>query len=481
MNELVVVGAGPAGLAAAAAACDRGRRVMLLDASDAVGGQFWRHLPVTRPAHNESILHHGWATFTSLSDRLERDELCEIVTSAHVWAIEGMTLHLLIGPSDGVHRKSRTLVAETIVFATGAYDRVLPIPGWDLPGVFTAGGAQALAKGERLAVGRRVVVAGAGPFLLPVTVSLSRTGSSVIEVLEASRSWHLAREWLTRPWEMLGAYDKVGELRSYVSHLAKHRIKYATGCGVTAIHGSEKIEAVTISKLDATWAPIAGTERTVEVDALCLGHGFTPRLELPIAAGARLTRDRFVDVDDEQRTSVPGVFAVGEITGIGGVDLALAEGAIGGHVASGGKLSDGGLRRHRARRTTFGRFATRISRAHALGDNWSEWLEEDTIVCRCEEVTFERLIEVARATRSQGFRSLKLSTRAGLGACQGRVCGRTVEELLRANSPGGALIDGAISDHRPIAMPIRLSEVAGTVAAANSPLTVLQRKERNEQ
>jgi NADPH-dependent 2,4-dienoyl-CoA reductase/sulfur reductase-like enzyme len=404
-----------------------------------------------------------------MRERLESDSRCEVVTSAHVWAIEGGKVFVVVGEPDGADRDVRVYSCVTVVMATGAHDRALPVPGWDLPGVFTAGGAQALAKGERIAVGRRVVVGGAGPFLLPVAASLVQAGSTVVGVYEASRASRLLRSWTTRPWELIGAAGKALEAAGYVSNLVKNRIPYATGRAITAIHGSDRVESVTVTAIDGSGAPIVGTEKIMDVDAVCLGHGFTPRLELPIAAGCRLNAQRFVEVDEDQRTSVPGVFAAGEITGIGGVDLALAEGAIAGHVAAGGRANDKHMRQHRARRRTFRQFAARIDAAHTIGANWTQWLTGETIICRCEEVNFERLCSVADASQSAGLRSLKLLTRAGLGICQGRVCGRTVEELLGARTPRGRLIDDVSTDRRPIATPIRLGELAGEFITPLNP------------
>ncbi len=459
MSEVVVIGAGPAGLAAALAARAAGSRVVVLDASDYVGGQYWRHLPPERPARHESLLHHGWSRFQSLREALEGDSGCEVVTSANVWAIDRGRIHVLVGEADGVDRETRVYEPDALVLATGAFDRVLPVPGWDLPGVFSAGGAQALAKGERVAVGKRVAVAGSGPFLLPVAESLVHAGSGVVGVYEASRAARLARQWTTRPWELLATSAKTLELARYASTLARHRIPYVTGHAVTAIEGSERVESVTVSAVDGSWRPIAGSERSLEVDAVCLGHGFTPRLELAIAAGCRLTKDRFVDVDDEQRTSVASVFAAGEITGIGGVDLALVEGSLAGHVAAGGRLSDPAMRSLRLRRHALSQFAQRLGRAHGIGQNWTTWLTDETIVCRCEDVTLARLRAATDSTRSSGLRSLKLLTRAGLGPCQGRVCGRSVEAILGRVSDSRSA-DSSITDRRPIAVPIRLGELA---------------------
>ncbi|MBP2457490.1 NADPH-dependent 2,4-dienoyl-CoA reductase/sulfur reductase-like enzyme [Clavibacter michiganensis] len=479
-RHVVVVGAGPAGLAAAVAARGRGARVTLLDASDELGGQYWRHLPEPRPAARERILHYGWDVFTGMRARLAVDGGCDIVTGAQVWAIErpapgaaadapatpAAVVHVLVGQVDGSRREPLTLRPDALVLATGAHDRTLPFPGWDLPGVFTAGAAQALAKGERVRIGDRVVVAGAGPFLLPVAVSLVQAGARVVGIHEAARVPALARGWLRRPAGLARAPHKAAELAGYVSVLARERIGYATGSAVVAAHGTDRVEAVTVQRLDASWAPIPGTERRIAVDAVCVGHGFTPRLELPIAAGCRIGSDRFVEVDADQGAGPAGVYAAGEITGIGGVDQALAEGEVAGHSAAGGSPSDAAVAPAVRRRAVAHDVAGRIEAAHGIRPGWTGWLRDDTLACRCEEVPVGRLRATARAASSTDLRSMKLATRAGLGICQGRVCGRTVEQLLAAEAPacGGSAhapaAPGPGSDRRPIASPLRLGELA---------------------
>jgi D-hydroxyproline dehydrogenase subunit alpha len=465
MTEILVIGAGPAGLAAASAARRRGANVTLLDSSDQLGGQFWRHLPGSRPAARERLLHHGWDTFTTLRDGLVADAGCRIIHNAQVWAIEpavsgAAIVHVIVGAPDGADRESLTFAPDAIVLATGAHDRTLPFPGWDLPGVFTGGAAQALAKGERIAVGQRVVVAGAGPFLLPVAASLAGVGAKVLGVFEANRATALLRGWLPKPWGLIPAAGKALELAGYAAGQLRHRIPYRLGTAVIAAHGTDRVESVTIAALTADWSPVPGTERTIAADAVCVSHGFTPRLELAIAAGCDLTAARFVRVDDTQLTSTPGVYAAGEVTGIGGVDLALAEGQLAGHAAAGGRVSEASVRVASRRREVFRGFAARIEAAHGIRSGWRNWLTDDTIVCRCEEVGYGRLCRSAAGTGAQSLRTLKLATRAGLGICQGRICGRSVEELLAASAPHGVLTDGSISDRRPIAAPLRLGELA---------------------
>lgn len=498
-RSVAVIGGGPAGLAAAVAAADAGASVWLIEAGDLLGGQFWRHRPTERAAEERPELHHQWPRFESLRERVKSDPNIAVCTSTSVWQLErggagAPILRLLSGDVDASGRVPSTLRPDAVVIASGAHDRTLPFPGWELPGVVSGGAAQALVKGEGVAIGERVVVAGAGPFLLPVAASLQAAGSRVLGIFEANRAPKLARGWSSGAWRLGGAAAKASELAEYASLLARHRIPYRLGHGVVAAHGEGRVEAVTVAALDASWRPIAGTERRIACDAVCVSHGFTPRLELAIAAGCELRGDGFVRVDASNATSAPGVYAAGEVTGIGGVDLALAEGQIAGHRAAGGRLADAAIAAPIRRRTTFTRFAANLERAHGIPrrPGWIDACRNDTIVCRCESTTLGELRGAVRETGSTSLRSVKLTSRAGLGPCQGRMCGRSVEAILgelarreptlqrdkdaagpaeSAPETASAIGDdvrlgapAARSDHRPIAVPIRLGELAGAAA-----------------
>lgn len=463
MNHVLIVGAGPAGLSAAASALNAGATVTLLDSSHQLGGQFWRHLPDARPAARQAVLHHNWKAFESLQRRLSRHPHCHIVTEAQVWGLdrsgERIDVHAAIGQADGDGRLMSVFTPDALVLATGAHDRTLPFPGWDLPGVFTGGAAQAFAKSERLAVGDRVVVAGAGPFLLPVASSLTAIGARVLGVHEAARLSALASGWGRQAAILTRMPRKLGELSGYVSGQMRNRIPYHLGSAVVAAHGADRVEAVTIARIDADWAPIRGTERVLEVDAVAISHGFTPRLELAISAGCALTPARFVAVDELQRTSTDGVFAAGELTGIGGADAALHEGAIAGWAAAKGDPTDRRAASAQRHVRAYRRFESAMDRAHGIRPGWRGWLRDDTVVCRCEEVSYGDLRNVVNATQTRGMRSIKLTTRAGLGPCQGRVCGRTVEDIATANGTR-PILDSARIDHRPFAAPLRFSELS---------------------
>jgi D-hydroxyproline dehydrogenase subunit alpha len=504
--EVVVVGAGPAGVAAALAAADAGASVLVIDAGRAVGGQFNRQLPAEFKARRPERLQHGWSAFAVQRDRLAKHSRITHLAESSVWAFEqGNRLWVQRGPADGVGREVFAVDATAVVLATGAYDRVLPFPGWDLPGVYSAGAAQALAKGQRIAVGKRVLVAGTGPFLLPVAESLIGVGAQVVGLLEANTLKTVRKGWSTDP---LVATGKFREALGYGVLLARHRIPLRHGWTVIAAHGEDHVEAVTIARLDPDWKPIPGSERRIEVDAVCLGFGFTAQLELAVSARCQLTTGPdggpAVTVHANQQTTTPGVFAAGELTGIGGADLASAEGRVAGtaaahHALAAGRTATGADPVQPPQTTTGGtpgsggfspvvtggnqplagippvgaadvadvvkrrRFAQALARAYPVRAGWKSWSTRETVVCRCEEVT-RGDIEGAVVERGvQDGRGLKLTSRAGLGLCQGRVCSRTVAALAAGQYDVPAAGHGDVPEpemKRPIAVPVRLRDLA---------------------
>lgn len=464
--DVVVVGGGPAGIAAALGAADVGVRVLLVDSAVGVGGQFNRQVGVE--GERAELFQHGWKGFVAKRDRLAAHPRITQLSETSVWALEqGNKLWVQRGPADSVGREVFAVEAKAIVLATGAYDRVLPFPGWDLPGVYSAGAAQALAKGQRVAVGKRVLVAGTGPFLLPVAESLVGVGAEVVALLEANSIKTVRKGWATDP---LVAASKLREAVGYGVLLARHRIPLKHGWTVIAAHGDERVEAVTVARVDADWKPIAGTERRVDVDAVCLGFGFTAQLELAVSARCELTTGPdggpAVVVDANQQTTTPGVFAAGELTGIGGADLAAAEGRVAGAAAArqaATKADHKPVTQAENKAATQAdykkvvkgrRFAAALAKAYPVRDGWRAWSGPETVVCRCEEVT-RGDIEGAVVERGVADgRALKLTSRAGLGLCQGRVCARTVAELAGPDDVPNP------SMKRPIAVPVRLRDLA---------------------
>jgi thioredoxin reductase len=479
VTDIVVVGAGPAGLAAAVAAADAGATVTLIDSEPVVGGQFWRH-----PASTESPggvterdvdpLHHDLRHYRRLRGRLAAHVVTGTVTHLarhEVWAVHapesGVAVEAVTEGPDG--RRAMSVRARSLVLATGAYDLQLPFPGWELPGVMTAGGVQSLLKGHAVLAGSRVVVAGTGPFLLSVASGLVRSGATVPGVFEAARPIR----WLREVRAAAAAAGKLAEGLGYARDLARHRVRYRTGWTVLRAHGDRQLEAVTVAPLDPSGAPVTAKARRIDTDVLAVGWGFVPQLELPLALGCATTPDRhglpIVVVDSDQRSTVPGVYAAGEICGVGGAALAVVEGEIAGTAAA-EELSDRARanlsaeptvapRRRRLvrRRAALLSFADALARVYPVPSGWLDRLDDDTPVCRCEEVSAGTIRSVATQHGATDARSAKLLARPGMGWCQGRVCGYATECLA-------ARAAGSTPHHRPVERPVAAPVPLGLVA-----------------
>ncbi|MFI5764833.1 NAD(P)/FAD-dependent oxidoreductase [Streptomyces sp. NPDC051563] len=449
-SDLAVVGAGPAGLAAAVTAAGLGLRVTLLDAGERPGGQYFRHPAPGLGAARPEALHHGWADFASREAALRGHVAAGRIgylSQHHVWTVtpEGpaWVLHAVAGPDE-----AQVIVrAGAVLLATGAYERQLPFPGWTLPGVVGAGGAQAMLKSGLVLPGRRVVVAGSGPLLLAVAGSLAAAGARVPAVVEAAAYGGYA----SHAPALLRNPGKLAEGATYGGALLRHGVRLLTRHAVTEAHGTDRVEAVTVTRLDRDWSPVAGTGRRIPCDAVAVGHGLVPQLELATGLGCatRVGPDATValELDAGQRTSVPGIWSAGETGGIGGAQLALAEGEIAAHVVAGRPVPARLVRT----RTRLRAFAAAMAGAHRPGPGWTGWLREDTDVCRCEEVAAGRIREAVEDLGARDARTVKLLTRAGMGWCQGRMCGPAVAALA-----GG----GPAPDRRPLSCPVPLRHLA---------------------
>ncbi|TGA84049.1 NAD(P)/FAD-dependent oxidoreductase [Streptomyces sp. MZ04] len=454
---LAVIGAGPAGLAAAIAAADRGIRVRLVDSAAQPGGQFYRQPPEALGARRPEALHHQWRTWRRLRDALARHvEAGRIahLTEHHVWFAErqlgpssGFTVHALLGPEQ---EEAATVRADAVLLATGGYEKVLPFPGWTLPGVVTAGGAQAMLKGGLVLPGRTAVVAGTGPLLMPVAVSLADAGADVAALVESAGPKDFARHAAT-----LAAHPaKLAEGAGYAAELLRHHVELLPHHTVVEAHGKDRLDAVTVAALDPEGRVRAGTERRIPCDTLAVGHGMLPHTDLAEALGCRIVGPG-VAVDAEQRTDVPGVWAAGETTGIGGAALSLAEGHIAGRSAAArlrGREPDPRWWAAAAKsRTRARQFAATVDAVYAPPAHWAELLRDDTLVCRCEEVPASAVREAVDELGATDARSVKLLTRAGMGWCQGRMCAAAVAGLTGCEER---------SARRPFARPVPLGVLA---------------------
>jgi D-hydroxyproline dehydrogenase subunit alpha len=428
--DLVVIGGGPAGVSAALAAADRGMAVRLLDDSPALGGQIWRG---TTPAPVRAVSRHP---------RVEVDTSTSVIRAGR--RDGGGALLMVRGPA-GV----RTVDAPALVLATGASELSLPFPGWDLPGVVTPGAAQALLKAHGVPVGARVVVAGTGPFLWPVAAGLAHAGVRVAALVEAAR----ARSVAPVAANLVRHVPLAAQAARYLGAVTRARIPVLSGRVVIAAHGDDRVESVVIARPDGS------RRRELAVDAACVGWGFVPAVDIARGLGCREVAHPVrpisaVAVDAAQRTSVPGVFAAGEITGIGGAVMAFAEGTIAGVAAAGGVPPPRAV----AVRRRAARSAAAFDRAYPLPAGWLDRLDPDTVVCRCEDVTWRQVADVI-ADGIADVRAIKGQVRCGMGWCQGRVCGPALQLATAARA--GRTVD-AVGDlaNRPFATAPTVGELA---------------------
>ena len=472
--HVAVVGAGPAGLAAAVAAQQLGAQVVLLDGEARPGGQYWRHGPTGIGPH-----HHARQAWQELSQAFAQAQARGLIHLARhrVWRadrLDGARPHGLaaarfrllatrpVGHLPDGDEVAVEVMAGAVVLATGAHDRVRPFPGWDLPGVLTAGGAQALLKEHDVLAGRRVVVAGSGPFLLSLAAGLVEAGSEVVAVYEAAD----AAGWLRRWRAAVAVPGLVAEGVRYAGVLSRRRVPVRPRHVVLAARGRDRIEAVEVARVDGAGRVVPDSARWQPCDALAVGWGFVPRLELaqqlgcPVGASTAIgaAAGPAVPADVQGRTAVAGVFVAGEVGGVGGAALARLTGQLAGATAAGGVLGvpvapDGEALARLRRLATF---AAAMHQAHPVPVTWLHGLDDDTPLCRCEEVPAGLVREAVQELGAGDPRTAKLLTRCGMGWCQGRICGESLAALV-----AGAEGLPADADHRPITTPVRLATLAG--------------------
>ncbi len=389
--EIVIVGAGPAGLAAACAAAENGKRVAVLDDTPWLGGQIWRG-EQAQPAQPGA---QKWI------ERFRRSG-ATLIDQTSVIASPRPGVLTAEHPSGG-----REIRFQKLILATGARELLLPFPGWMLPGVVAAGGLQVLAKHGWPVAGKKVVVAGTGPLLLAVADGLKKYGAHVVSTAEQAPLARVAgfglKLLLAHPGKILQGLGIKSRLLG---------VPQRFGVWPVRAEGDRQVRSVTLTDGQKTW--------TEDCDLLACGFNLVPNVELPLALSCELC-DGFVRVDKWQATSVENIYCAGEPTGIGGVDCALAEGRIAGLAAAGRKDEARQLFAGRAR---WHRFRAAMAETFALRPEVKTLAADDTIFCRCEDATFGRVKQFSN------WRDAKLQTRCGMGACQGRTCGAAARVVL---------------------------------------------------
>ncbi|UFU06722.1 NAD(P)/FAD-dependent oxidoreductase [Ruania halotolerans] len=488
---MTIVGAGPAGLAAADVLQTYGVPVVLVDEQPRPGGQIFRQPPGAFPgARATYTAGYGWGrnlvtvperpgiTFagstTALGVLHERADESghELVAGPAGRPTGADRLSVVLRGPDGV----RSHPSAALLVATGAYDMPVPMPGWTLPGVVMAGAAQAMVKSQKMVPPGPIVLSGAHPLLLVAADQLLRSGAQISELV-FTRGLPGPREvWAALP-AVPGHVAMLAELGTSLARLLRAGVRISTHATVTGASGTDRVEAVQIDRLGPRGRP-AGRPRTVETATLVLGYGFHPSTELARQARCRLTHDAtvggwVVDHDGTGRTTAPGVYVAGEPTGVAGAEASRAEGVLAALsiVADlGGAVSARQWRDARRGVRAAARFSRVVQDLFQVPPALLDALAtEETVVCRCERVSAGDLrTTLARNPQMSTVSAVKLECRAGMGPCQGRYCEASVSRALSAAR--GQRVDqaGYAAAHLPI-KPVPVGELAALTTDPDAP------------
>jgi len=435
--DVAIVGAGPAGLAAAVEAARAGLNVILVDENPSSGGQIWRRLP---SEFAESLRGGGIDPAARPWFSASSEPTIRSFFKTTVWGAFGKGQLEASGP-DGPFR----ICAPNIILATGAHDRPVPLPGWTLPGVMTVGGAQVLLKGQKTLPRGRVLLAGTGPLLLVVAAQYARAGAKIVAVAESASSASL----LSHLPALLGSPGLMLRGASYRLSLGLRFVPWHARTVVVRIEGRSSVEAAVLATLDPQGRIRPGSERRVVCDMVLLGYGLVPSLELTRLLGCAMRFDAgrmafTPERREEFETTVPGVFVVGDGAGVAGAVVAVEEGRVAGLAVARlqGRLSADEAQSRQA--VSWGRlkrlhaFRVAMDEVYRPPDVLQALATPDTVLCRCEDVTLAQ-VDSAIADGAREAAQVKLWTRAGMGPCQGRMCHPSiVAALCRGTAKGPA-------------------------------------------
>jgi hydrogen cyanide synthase HcnB len=427
----VIVGAGPAGARAAQTLVAHGLRPIVLDEAPRAGGQIYRQPPPGFYRSKKKL--YGFEAGRADSVHQDFAALAQQIDyrpQTLVWNAQPEVLDIM---------NTTTLAADSIawqdiIVATGATDRVLPVPGWTTPGVYTLGGAQVALKFQGCAIGRRVVLAGTGPLLYLVAYQYAKAGAQVMAVLDSSS---LSDRISALP-AMLGQPALLMKGMYYVAWLMAHGIPLKTHARLLRVEGDEHVRAVVWRRESMTAESVVSTEQTIECDALGFGYALRSETQLADLLGCRfgfdsMHRAHLPERDKAGRSSVPGVYLAGDGAGIMGADAA----ELAGERAALALLQDRGVQIDTARADKLERRLARIAafrkgleRAFPFPHKWAELADDKLIVCRCEQISAGELRQAARDNNAQEMNRLKALTRIGMGRCQGRMCSSAAGEIL---------------------------------------------------
>ncbi|EJL93255.1 NAD(FAD)-dependent dehydrogenase [Herbaspirillum sp. CF444] len=426
--QIVIVGAGPAGVRAAQTLAEAGLRPIVIDENRRAGGQIYRQPPPGFVRSKKELYGFEAAKAEALHGSFEQLRAkIDYRPDTLVWNCTPSQLDLL-------HAQRHAEQPYThLILCTGALDRVMPFPGWTLPGVYTLGAAQVALKAQGCVLDGRVVVAGSGPLLYLLAYQYAKAGADVVAVLDTARFGGKLRALpalLRQPATFAKGLYFMGWLRA-------RGIPLFDGVDDIAADGKQTIQSLRWTR--------KGKTTEIACDALATGFGLRSETQLAELAGCRfvfneLNQQWLPQRDDVGRSSVPGVYLAGDGSGIAGADAA----ELSGHAAALALLQDLGLPANAAAKAAAEQESRRL--AHALRSNlqfrqgletafptavhWARDCADDLVICRCEEITAGQLRRSVQQEGTVEINRLKALTRVGMGRCQGRMCGAAAAEIL---------------------------------------------------
>ncbi|WP_339696239.1 NAD(P)/FAD-dependent oxidoreductase [Celeribacter baekdonensis] len=467
MHDLAIVGAGPAGMAAALAVAEAGFSVVVVDEQARAGGQIFR-----RPPEAWGERHGTYRPYTWARDLIERFEDHPGIKTHFRSTVFGVlrdrdrSEHAVFDVAVSTPVGGQRITSRRLLLATGAYDMPVAFPGWTLPGVMTAGAVQSLLKSQKVLAGKRVVLVGSHPIQLILAGQLLDAGADLVEIA-------LARD-------MPGLIEMAQSLRAIPGHLsifaegaralvkiARHRVPISRRTVVSEAVSKDNTLDVRLSQVDRDWKK-TGINHTVEADVLALGYGFTPSTELARQVGCDLIWNSAgggwtVSHDTGFQSSAPDVFVAGEPTGVAGAERAWAEGHMAGLTIAaslGATIPPVALAQARRRLTGSARFACVMQamfapRRAALAELSRQ---EETVICRCETVRNGKIEKTLQNNPFiQSASAVKLECRSGMGPCQGRYCEGTVAARVAEVRKASIEASGYFSAHLPV-KPVPLQD-----------------------
>ena len=466
--DLVVLGAGPAGVAAANVASKEGAEVVIIDENSSAGGQIYRAPPNEFQPQN-SFKSDEFREGEKQRNILENSNLTALFKH-RVWSVSSDLVVSTVGPNGLSSWHARSLI-----IANGALERIIPFPGWTIPGVIGLAASTILLKSQYVLPGQSTVVAGCGPLLIAVANGIIKSGGKVSAIIDLNSK----SDWIKAFPRFFSRPDQLFKGVSWFANIMKAGIKLYGGHAVTNTKQVDNVLKISIAPINSAGSILdSKNQKIVEGDCLAIGHGLFPSTEITRLLKAKHIYDPLKGgwvplIDDDFRSSIPGVYIAGDATGISGAFSAVQKGRIAG-MAAVRDLNVMSSQKYKAKikseliilkkNENFGKAAVRLMK---FRPELIQTITSETIVCRCEDV-FRSEIDEAIESGARDLNQLKAWTRCGMGPCQGRTCSEAIEDIL-ASKVGSRELAGQWTGRTPL-RPVPIEQIIGKYTYEDIPI-----------